>query len=68
MPEQLSARIRAWTPRDDKEVRFMVGQAQMEPLAYANNRSKVFSSTIALSLTPTHDPPVSLLPQRTFIP
>ena len=44
MPEQLPARIRAYSPQDEKEVRFMVGQAQMESLAYANNRSKVLSS------------------------
>jgi hypothetical protein len=36
----MTARIRAYSPRDEKEVRFMVGQAQMEPLAYANNRSE----------------------------
>ncbi len=43
MPEPLPARIRAYTPQDEKEVRFMVGQAQMESLAYANNSSEVHS-------------------------
>ena len=42
MPEPLPARIRAYTPQDAKPVRFMIGQAQMESLAFANNRSKVF--------------------------
>ena len=51
MPEPLPARIRVFTPRDEKEVRFMVGQAQMESLAYANNRSKLFSLTIPVLYT-----------------
>ena len=41
MPESTAtARIRAYSPRDEKEVRFMIGQAHMEPLAYANHRSE----------------------------
>ena len=40
----LSARIRAYSPRNEKEVRFMVGQAQMVSLAYANSHSKAFFS------------------------
>jgi hypothetical protein len=44
MPKPLPARIRAYAPPDEKQVRFMVGQAQMEALAYANNRSTVFFS------------------------
>jgi hypothetical protein len=40
MPEPAPARIRAYIPSDEKQVRFMIGQAQMEPLAYANNKSK----------------------------
>jgi hypothetical protein len=38
----LPARIRAYVPSDEKQVRFMVGQAQMESLAYANNQSTFF--------------------------
>ena len=34
------SRIRAYVPRDEKQVRFIVGQAQMEALAYANNNSE----------------------------
>lgn len=34
------SRIREYTPRDEKQVRFMIGQAQMESLAYANNSSE----------------------------
>jgi hypothetical protein len=40
MPEPAPARIRAYSPSDEKQVRFMIGQAQMEPLAYANNKSE----------------------------
>ena len=40
MPEH-SAKIRAYSGRDEKEVRFMIGQAHMEPLAYANQRSEI---------------------------
>jgi hypothetical protein len=39
MPEPKPARIRPYKPSDEKPVRFMIGQAQMEALAYANNRS-----------------------------
>ena len=35
-PERLY--IRPYEPEDEKQVRFMVGQAQMEHLAFANNR------------------------------
>lgn len=48
MPEPLPARIRAYLPRDEKEVRFMVGQAQMESLAYANNRTYFHPITLAI--------------------
>jgi hypothetical protein len=48
MPEPLSARIRAYSPRDEKEVRFMIGQAQMESLAYANNRTYFHPVTLAI--------------------
>ena len=41
MPEPLSARIRAYSGRDEKEVRFMIGQAHMEPLAYANQQCEI---------------------------
>ena len=34
------SRIREYNPRDEKQVRFMIGQAQMESLAYANNKSE----------------------------
>ena len=44
MPERTSARIRPYTRRDEREVRFMIGQAQMEPLAYANHYSETFSA------------------------
>ena len=69
MPKPLPARIRAYAPPDEKQVRFMVGQAQMETLAYANNRSTVFFPTVLSSPSLT-DPTVSLshLLQRTFIP
>jgi hypothetical protein len=48
------SRIREYTPRDEKQVRFMIGQAQMESLAYANNSSedgrlKSTTSTFQLS-------------------
>jgi len=32
--------IRGYTPRDEKQVRFIIGQAQMESLAYANNKGE----------------------------
>ena len=68
MPESLPARIRAYAPRDEKEVRFMIGQAQMESLAYANNRSKALLPLFALSLALTHtDLRFPFFPQRTFI-
>lgn len=35
-PERLY--IRSYEQEDEKQVRFMVGQAQMEHLAFANNR------------------------------
>ena len=42
MPETTaSARIRPYAKRDEKEVRFMIGQAHMEPLAYANQRREI---------------------------
>ena len=34
------SRIRDYTPRDEKQVRFIIGQAQMEALAYANKSSE----------------------------
>lgn len=34
------SRIREYTPRDEKQVRFIIGQAQMEALAYANKSSE----------------------------
>jgi hypothetical protein len=40
MPEPTPTRIRAYTPSDEKQVRFMVGQAQMECLAFANSSSE----------------------------
>ncbi|KAI0304867.1 hypothetical protein BC826DRAFT_1089033 [Russula brevipes] len=48
MPEQARVRIRAYSPRDERQVRFMVGQAQMEPLAYANNRMYFHPITLAV--------------------
>jgi hypothetical protein len=60
MPEPLPARIRAYAPSDEKEVRFMVGQAQMESLAYANHRcTGLFFFRV---VQPDHDPPSPLLP------
>jgi hypothetical protein len=41
MPVTHSARIRAYSERDEKEVRFMIGQAHTEPLAYANQHSEI---------------------------
>ena len=38
MPETLSARIRTYSKQDEKEVRFMIGQAHTEPLAFANQQ------------------------------
>ncbi len=65
MPEPLPARIRAYSPRDEKEVRFMVGQAQMESLAYANNRSKVlFFYECCVIIHSDADPLASILPSR----
>jgi hypothetical protein len=60
MPEPLSARIRAYSPRDEKEVRFMVGQAQMESLAYANNRSKALFIHECCVIHSDADPPTYL--------
>jgi hypothetical protein len=37
-----TARIRAYSNRDEKEVRFMIGQAHMEPLAYANQHREIY--------------------------
>ncbi|KAI0274659.1 hypothetical protein BC834DRAFT_849086 [Gloeopeniophorella convolvens] len=48
MAELPAARIRAYTPSDEKQVRFMVGQAQMESLAYANNRAYFHPLTLAV--------------------
>ncbi|KAF8507085.1 hypothetical protein F5888DRAFT_1791374 [Russula emetica] len=48
MPEPLPASIRAYSPRDEKEIRFIVGQAQMESLAYANNRTYFHPVTLAI--------------------
>ncbi|KAI0067681.1 hypothetical protein BV25DRAFT_1846818 [Artomyces pyxidatus] len=45
---QPSARIRRYIPDDEKQVRFMVGQAQMENLAYANNRAYFHPLTLAI--------------------
>jgi hypothetical protein len=39
MPEPMG-RIRSFQPSDDKEVRFIIGQANMEPLAVANQRGQ----------------------------
>ena len=63
MSEPKPARIRAYKPSDEKPVRFMVGHAQMEPLAYANNRSTLpsFPSSEPISNTMPHF-------QRTSIP
>lgn len=46
--EAIQARIRPYQPRDEKQVRFMVGQAQMEPLAFANNRAYFHPVTLAI--------------------
>ncbi|KAA1468215.1 hypothetical protein DENSPDRAFT_380920 [Dentipellis sp. KUC8613] len=43
-----AARIRAYEPKDEKPVRFMVGQAHMEPLAYANNAMYFHPITLAI--------------------
>jgi len=43
-----TARIRAYSPRDEREVRFMIGQAHMEPLAYANNGTYFHPLTLAV--------------------
>jgi len=48
MPEPPQARIRAYAASDEKEVRFMVGQAHMESLAYANNRAYFHPVTLAI--------------------
>ncbi|KAI0307822.1 hypothetical protein B0F90DRAFT_1621119 [Multifurca ochricompacta] len=48
MPESTRARIRAYSAQDEKQVRFMVGQAQMESLAYANNRAYFHPLTLAV--------------------
>ena len=45
MPEPLPTRLRAYIPSDEKPVRFMVGQAQMESLAFANSSSKATMMT-----------------------
>ena len=45
--EAIQARIRPYQPRDEKQVRFMVGQAQMEPLAFANNRGQCEQTSFA---------------------
>ncbi|THH16743.1 hypothetical protein EW146_g3947 [Bondarzewia mesenterica] len=42
------ARIRPYQAEDEKQVRFMVGQAQMEPLAFANNRAYFHPVTLAI--------------------
>jgi len=47
MPEP-RARIRPYSRRDEKEVRFMIGQAQMEPLAYANQHLYFHPFTLAI--------------------
>ncbi|KAI0318979.1 hypothetical protein OF83DRAFT_1241312 [Amylostereum chailletii] len=41
------ASIRRCTPEDEKQVRFIVGQAQMEHLAFANNRAYFHPFTLA---------------------
>ena len=40
MAEQATSRlyIRKYDPKDEKQVRFIIGQAQMEILAYVNHR------------------------------
>ncbi|KAI9460859.1 hypothetical protein BJY52DRAFT_1117599 [Lactarius psammicola] len=48
MPETPTARIRPYSRRDEKEVRFMIGQAQMEPLAYANQHVYFHPLTLAV--------------------
>ncbi|VDB99678.1 unnamed protein product [Peniophora sp. CBMAI 1063] len=45
-PERLY--IRPYEPEDEKQVRFMVGQAQMEHLAFANNRATIHPLTLAI--------------------
>jgi len=42
------SRIREYNPRDEKQVRFMIGQAQMESLAYANNKTYFHPLTLAV--------------------
>jgi len=37
---QPTARIRPYEPSDDKEVRFIIGKTNMEPLAVANQRGE----------------------------
>ncbi|TFY78298.1 hypothetical protein EWM64_g5714, partial [Hericium alpestre] len=41
-------RIRAYQPADEKPVRFMVGQSQMELLAFANNNMYFHPLTLAI--------------------
>jgi len=53
MPEPTPTRIRAYIPSDEKQVRFMVGQAQMESLAFANSSSEQ-STTFFLIPEPSH--------------
>ncbi|KAI9508763.1 hypothetical protein F5148DRAFT_1275597 [Russula earlei] len=48
MPEPLTAKIRAYTASDEKQVRFMVGQAHMESLAYANKSTYLHPVTLAV--------------------
>jgi hypothetical protein len=43
-----TARIRPYAKRDEKEVRFMIGQAHMEPLAYANQKLYFHPLTLAI--------------------
>ncbi|KZV71315.1 hypothetical protein PENSPDRAFT_606122 [Peniophora sp. CONT] len=45
-PERLY--IRPYERDDEKQVRFMVGQAQMEHLAFANNRATIHPVTLAV--------------------
>ena len=47
-PERLY--IRPYEQEDEKQVRFMVGQAQMEHLAFANNRGTHTSQRVVCDL------------------